>query len=203
VADAIAEVLQQQPQLQFLQLPGFPFSDAAVQQAAGMTQLKRLFIERLQQMPAFDMQPLPSSITQLQFVGDRTHNPTQPPMLPQLTGLLHLDVGCCAVPPKVLEAATQLQALHMLDCRLLPFNLRSKDRDGIVALLQVLPTLVRLQDLKLELHHMDTDGIAPQRFAALTACGHLTRLHLARMDGLPFPQGAAQHMFIPGKLMQP
>jgi hypothetical protein len=113
VARAIPGLLQQLPLLSVLQLPGFPFTDAALQQAAAMTRLQQLSIARTEDMDPSDLDHLPSSITQLRLDGNS--GPDSDPDLPlewsQLSGLLRLELYACAVYPMVLGGLTQLQHL--------------------------------------------------------------------------------------------
>jgi hypothetical protein len=205
VAGAVADMLGQLPRLSFLRLPELPISDAAMQQTAAMTQLQTLSFDHIEEMAPCDLQPLPSSITQLEIQGNIMFNmsPSLPPRLPQLSGLLELYLTYCAVPPTVLGDLTQLEVLYVKECRLAPIapNHAYFQTEGTSALLDVLPRLARLRYLHLHVDGLDTDSIAPQRFSALTASSHLTRLVMARENNRSVAKGAVQHMFPPGRQM--
>jgi hypothetical protein len=167
----------------------------------------------LEAMPVCNLQHLPSSVTQLHFRGRRFETevfkaPSMPPQLQQLTGLLRLELNSCAVPETVLGAFTRLQTLKLQNCLLLPapvFDVDSDDDDsddeevleteGTAALLDALAGMTCLQDLELTLQGLDTVSTAPQRFAALTASTHLTRLAISPQDRIPLAKGAVQYMF--------
>jgi hypothetical protein len=206
VADAMPRLLQQLPQLSVLHMPGFPFAEAAVQQTAAMTRLQQLTFQPASNLPGSSLQHLPSSITQLCLHGhsrDDPHSFSLPPQLPQLSGLRHLYLENCAVPPMVLGSVTQLQVLHLLGGSLLPHAAKVPlDAEATAALLGVLPKLTNLQDLKLHVEGLDTVSIAPEHFSALTASSHLKHLAIGQEVELPLPRGAVQHMFPPGRQMQ-
>jgi hypothetical protein len=69
VAAAMPRLLQQLPRLAVLELPGIPMSDAAMQQLGCMQGLQQVSLEQVNHMPMYELQHLPSSITQLQFRG--------------------------------------------------------------------------------------------------------------------------------------
>jgi Leucine-rich repeat (LRR) protein len=204
VAEAVSGVLQQLPRLKVLRLPRLPFSDAAVQQTTALRELQDIAIEHVEKLPLCNLQHLCSSITALQLLGNlHSESPSLPPELPQLTRLLRLELKYCEVPPEVLGSVPQLQSLHIAECGLLPHEPEQRFATaGTAALLRALSKLTRLQDLKLCLHGLDCDSIAPQMFSALTASSHLTRLEMSRYDYMTIPEGAAQHMFPPGRQMQ-
>jgi hypothetical protein len=185
-------------------------SEAAMQQLGGMQGLHDLSLTRAEHMPPCKLQHLPSSITQLQFAGDRyiigpefNNEPSLPPQMLQLAGLLQLDLQECAFTPAVLGAFTRMQKLKLWQCTLLP---RGPDDDddvydtqGTAALLDALAKLTCLQDLELALDGLDTVSTAPQRFASLTASTHLTRLVLEPYGCIPLAKGAVQYMFPAGR----
>jgi hypothetical protein len=205
VARTVPRLLQQLPLLSMLQLPGFPFTDAAAQQTAGMTRLQQLHIAHAEDMDPSDLDHLPSSITQLHLNGNSgPHSePDLPLEWPQLSGLLELELYKCAVYPMVLGELTQLQQLQMVGCHLLPTPLDDTyQTEATAALLEVLPSLTRLQKLYLDLDRLDIESITPQQFSALTASSQLTMLNLIRDDDPVLPKGALQHMFPPSRRMQ-
>jgi hypothetical protein len=170
--------------------------------AATLTGLQQVTVEQVLGMPVPELQQLPSSITELSVYGARAHpievmTPSLPPQLSQLTGLLHLQLSGCAVPPTVLgSVATQLQALEIIDCSLLQFDPDADLKtEGTAALLDVLPRFMRLRKLRLFVRGIDTVNIALERFSALPASSHLAHLALAHHNEQPLPQGAVQHMF--------
>jgi Leucine-rich repeat (LRR) protein len=198
VAEAMPSMLQQLPRLSVLQMPKSPFTDAAVQQAAALQGLQSLSLAHSGFLPMCNLQLLPSSITRLVL-----QEYSLPRELSQLSGLLQLEIESGSVPPGVLGCFMQLQVLHMLDyCRLLPYvegdNLAA---EGTEALLDALLQLTHLRDLRLQLSCLDTVSTA-QRFAALTASSHLTRLFLTRDHYASLPEGAMQHMFPVGRHME-
>jgi hypothetical protein len=155
-------------------------------------------------MAVCELQHLPSSTTQLQFDSDRygvkVHlDPSLPAQLPQLAGLLQLELFDCAVPPTVLRTFTHLRTLKLQRCTLLPRNPDDGlDTEGTAALLDALSQMTLLQDLNLSIEELDTVSTAP-RLAALTASTHLTRLVLDPDEHTPLAKGAAQYMFSAGK----
>jgi hypothetical protein len=203
VADAIASFLQRMPHLSVLELPGFPFTDAAVQQTAVLHELQDISLTQAACVPAFDLQQLPSSITRLQLCDDSPYDsPGLPRDLLQLSGLLHLDLRSCTVPATLLASVTQLQELLLEDCRLLPEDrLDDSGAGGTIAFLDVLTQLTCLQNLTLYQQPLETDIVAPQHFSALTASSQLSRLYVLQPDEMPLPRGAVQHMFPPGRQM--
>ena len=123
LAVAIPGLLQQMPRLAVLELPGIPMRPEAMQQLGGMQGLQRVSLEQGNYMPMCELQHLPSSITQLHITGRRfdiPDEPSMPPQLQQLAGLLQLELHYCAVPPTVLGGFTRLQALKLQYCTLLP-----------------------------------------------------------------------------------
>jgi hypothetical protein len=208
LAADLPSLLQQLPRLAVLELPGMPMSAAAMQQLGGMQGLHELVLTRAEHMPPCKLQHLPSSITQLQFAGDiyiigpeSGNDPSLPPQLPQLAGLLKLQLQECTFTPTALGAFTRLQELKLRDCTLLPFGADGSefDTEGTAALLDALAQMTCLQDLELALEGLDTVSTAPQRFAALTASTHLTRLVLEPDDCIPLAKGAVQYMFPTGR----
>ena len=206
VAAAMPSLLQQLPRLAVLELPGIPMSAAAMQQLGCMQGLQQVSLEQVNHVLMCELQHLPSSITQLQFRSSRCdlqgyNNPSMPPQLQQLAGLLRVELHCCAVPPTVLGAFTRLQALKLQGCTLLPAPADDDalETEGTAALLDALAGMTRLQDLVLALQGLDTVSTAPQRFAALTASTQLTRLDVQPADRLPLAKGAAQYMFPAGR----
>jgi hypothetical protein len=204
MANAISSLLRQLPLLSVLELPGFPFSDAAMQQTAAMQRLRHISIEQIShmQMTGRELQHLPSSITRLQLHCDFFEIASLPPELPQLSGLLQLDVTWCAFAPSVLSSMTHLQLLHLVHCEFLPMIADINHTEGTTAFLGVLASLTCLQDLELCIDNWDAVNVAPQHFAALTASSHLTQLALTQEDDVTLPIGAVQHMFPPGRQMQ-
>jgi hypothetical protein len=211
LAASITRLLQQLPRLVVLELPGFPMSAAAMQQLSCMQGLQQVTLDQPSDMAVCNLQHLPRSITQLQVKGcfqpGVPKEPTKPPQLQQLAGLLRLELLFCAVPPKVLGAFTRLQALKLFVCTLLPAPPEPDDSDdllgyeaeGTAALLNVLAGMTCLQDLELSCERLDTVSTAPQRFAALTASTQLTRLAINPLDHIPLADGAAQYMFPAGR----
>jgi hypothetical protein len=206
VAAAMPRLLQQLLRLAVLELPGIPMSAAAMQQLGCMQGLQEVSLEQVHHTPMYELQHLPSSITQLHFRGfmympEDYRNPSMPPQLQQLAGLLRLKLHGCAVPPTVLGAFTRLQALKLQGCTLLPAPADDDDleTEGTAALLDALAGMTCLQDLCLALQGLDTVSTAPQRFAALTASTQLTRLDVQPADRLPLAKGAAQYMFPAGR----
>lgn len=193
LAAAVPAMLQRLPRLVVLELPGMPFTDVAVQQLAAMQGLRQVSLSHMQHALACDLQRLPSSITRLWYYNEdfSVREPGLPPQLQQLTGLLQLTLLHCALPPTLLGSVTQLQILHMAYATPLP----NGDAEGAEALLAVLSKLARLQDLDLESVKWDPVGIAPQRFSALTASSHLTRLAVESYSTAPLPEGAVRHLF--------
>lgn len=208
VAQAIPYLLQRLPQLSVLKLPLFPFTDAAVQQAAALQGLQELSITQAAFVPACHLQQLPSTITRLQLSEDRPFVSPSPQDLFGLPGLLHLKLGSCTVPPTLLASVTQLQQLSLQECDLLPKDMYSGFMTpGTVALLEALTKLTSLRDLRLRDQLLDTRGtiISPQHFSALTASSQLTGLTLVPRWGsgcMPLPCGAVQHMLPPGRQLQ-
>ena len=216
LAAATADLLLQLPGLAVLELPGIPMSAAAMHQLGRMQRLQQVHLGRVVHMPMCELQKLPSSITQLRFNsskgGRHSNQPSLLPELHQLTGLLRLELHCCAVPPTALGAFTRLQGLKLFCCTLLPAPAPVAaagpfiddddpvyETEGTAALLDTLPKMTCLQDLSLSLEGLDTVSIAPQRFAALTASTQLTRLAVSPMNCVPLPTGAAQYMFPAGR----
>lgn len=121
----------------------------------------------------------------------------------QLTNLIDLRLKWVAVPAADLAGATQMQQLHLQGCTLLPSTSSSDAADGVGALLSTLERYQQLQHLELcELELQKTNGVAVQRFAALTASPELTYLNISGECGNPLlPAGALQHMF-PGASRQ-
>jgi hypothetical protein len=157
-----------------------------------MQGLRQVSLAHLKHVPVCDLQYLPSSITQLSLLDCRDYGqlpPSLPPRLQQLTGLLHLNLFSCSLPPTLLASVTQLQSLTLEGGMLLPIAFQDDDGPdvGTLALLDVLPKLTRLQELHLQAANLDDTGIAPQRFAALTASSHLTRLVVHSDNGAPLP----------------
>jgi hypothetical protein len=197
LAAAAPAMLQRLPRLVVLELPGTPLSDEALQQLASMQGLRQVTLSREQHAAACDLQLLPSSITQLccKTSGDGEEKASLPPQLQQFTGLLNLQLGYCLLPPTLLGSVTQLQALRLEFCTLLPLDLEDEiETEGTAALLDTLPKLKHLQHLDLQDIALDTTGTSPQRFTALTASSHLTRLVVESYHA-PLPEGAVQHMF--------
>jgi hypothetical protein len=206
VAQAFESMLAQLPRLSVLEVPGLPVSKAAAQAMGRLQGLQQLGYAHLTHMPLLDLQLLPSSITQLSLDGNSVKHfddsTTLPQQLPQqLTGLLRLELEWCRVPATVFGSITQLQALHLNSCRVLPLSLGGEfDHEGLPALLDALPKLTCLQDFELYRISPDEAIINLQRFSALTASSHLTRLVLGREQDQPLPEAAAlQHMFPAGR----
>lgn len=200
LAAAVPGMLQRLPRLSVLELPDTPLSDAAVQQLAAMQGLRQVGLAHVQHMPVCDLQRMPNSITKLRLNNYHygEEEPSLPPQLQQFTALLHLHLQNCVLPPSLLGSVTQLQTLHLDMGTLLPINPEDDfETEGTAALLDVLPKLARLRELRLESVHLDTTSIAAQRFSALTAPSHLTTLVVQAADGAgaPLPKGAIQHMF--------
>jgi hypothetical protein len=207
LAAAVPGLLQQLPRLTVLELPGFPMGPAAMQQLGCMQGLQKVSLAQVAHMLAYDLQALPSSITQLEFGGQMygdgvvPHSPSLPPQVLQLTDVLQLKLEGCYIPPTVLGAFSRLQALNLDHCALLPCNAPDDDRsaEGTAALLHALAQMMCLQDLELSVEGIDTEFTAPESFAALTASTQLTRLALSPEWYAPLPQGAAQYMFPAGR----
>lgn len=202
VVDVLPGVLQQLPWLSVLELPDTPLKDTAMQQLAAMQGLRQLTLPLVVGASTFDLQHLPSSLTQLSLKGPLSE-PGAASLLQlpqQLSGLLSLDLEWCDVLPAVLGSVTKLQRLRLERCTLLTYVPEAMyDTEGTAALLDILPKLKRLQQLDLQEAKLDTVSIAPQRFSALTASSHLTRLALAVKHQRPIPQAAVQHMFPAGR----
>jgi hypothetical protein len=204
VAAALPSLLQQLPGLKVIELPGMPMSDAAMQQLGGVQGLQEVVLGRTQHMPQYKLQHLPSSTTQLHFVGDghtiEASFDSDPSLFPQLARLLQLDLQHCAFTPTVLGAFTCLQKLKLRNCALLPRGVDDDlDTEGTAALLDAVAKMTCLQDLELSLPVLDTVNTAPQRFAGLTASTHLTRLMLEPDEVTPLAKGAVQYMFPAGR----
>jgi hypothetical protein len=199
VAAAVAGMLRQLPRLSVCELPYMPLSDAALQQLAAMQGLRQVSLAHLSQAPACDLRHLPSSIREMTY-SDRVlaQEPSLPPQLQQLTGLLHLRLYHCPLPPTLLHSVTQLQTLCLKSCKPLP----SGDPAGAQALLAVLSQLARLQHLEMSTVQWDPAGVASQHFSALTASSCLTRLVVNLHIKPPLPEGAVRHMF-PAHRQQP
>lgn len=179
-----------------------------------MRGLQEVRLGRVVHMPVCELQHLPSTITQLHYSGSKhkRHSNKQSllPELQHLTGLLRLELHCCAVPPAVLSVFTRLDALKLHRCNLLPVPAQAHgpapgpvivadrhiyETEGTAALLDALSKMTRLQDLSLCLEGLDTVRTAPQRFAALTASTQLKRLAVSPLGRVPLATGAAQYMF--------
>jgi hypothetical protein len=198
LAAAAPAMLQRLPRLVVLELPGTPLSDEALQQLASMQGLRQVTLSREQHAAACDLQLLPSSITRLCYKTSAygEEDPSLPPELQQLTGLLNLQLHYCCLPPTLLGSVTQLQTLHLDTCTLLPIGPEAEDEsEGTAALLDALIKLTHLQDLELQDTGIRTTSVSPQRFAALTASSHLTRLAVQSHKGGRLPKGAVRHMF--------
>jgi Leucine-rich repeat (LRR) protein len=203
LAAAVAGLLQQLPRLAVLELPGLPISDTAVQHMGAMQGLQQVSLAHVDPMPPCKLQHLPNSITQLCLQGnyDRSSSygaePSLPPRLQQLSGLLRLQLWDCCVPPTALASFTRMQVLQMEQCDL---ALDRGDYLGATAtLLNALAGMTCLQDLQLSAVPINTSETDPQRFAALTASTQLTRLVLRSGGRIPLPHEAAQHMFRAGR----
>lgn len=153
VAEAMPRLLQQLPRLTVLDIPGLPITDAVAKQLGRMQGLRQISVSKVEHVRALDLQLLPSSITQLQLLGD-TMNEGDPSMLPQmsqLTALLQLDLIWCAVPAVAIGTVPQLHKLSMEHCHLLPGNaFGGVDTVGTKALLAALAKLTALQQLALK-----------------------------------------------------
>jgi hypothetical protein len=188
LADALAGLLQQLPRLSVLALPEMPVTTAAAQRTTAMQGLRCVELEILQGMLPSDLQHLPGSITQIQLRDSRPHHDDRsaslPAQLQQLTGLLHLELDHCYLPPTLLGSVTQLQHLRLTHCVLLPSEWHDQfHTEGTAALLDTLPQLKQLQDLTLHLSVLDTvGGIAP---TALLSTDSLQPPHFA----YPGPRG--------------
>jgi hypothetical protein len=92
------------------------------------------------------------------YMPEDYRKPSMPPQLQQLSGMLRLELCCCAVPPTMLGAFTRLQALKLQGCTLLPAPADDDDleTEGTAALLDALAGMTRLQDLVLALQGLDT-----------------------------------------------
>jgi hypothetical protein len=197
---AVPGILQRLPRLSVLELPAIPMTAAAVQQLAALKGLRQVTLQHTGHAPMFDLQHLPRSITQLCVHGqtrfedqDQTALPLQ---LPQLPGLLRLEMAWCTVPLTLLGSVnTKLQ-----ECWLLPWDPEDDDiqPEGTATLLDTLPRFTHLQDLNLDLE-LDTETIDPQRFSSLTFSSSLTSLSLTSAGGPALPAGAVQHMFPAGR----
>lgn len=208
MAEVMPRLLQQLPRLTVLDIPGLPIPDAAGCELGAMLGLRHVSLTQARHMPTFDLQLLPSSVTELRVHGNAVHtnNPSLPLQMAQLTALLHLSLDSCAVPSVVLGSIPQLQKLTMEDCLLLTGNhdddFGDFDAAGTETLLDVLPKPTALQALELKLDSLDTSGdVAPQRFSALTASSCLTELVISPPGCASLPRGAAQHMFPAGRQM--
>jgi hypothetical protein len=209
VAAVMPGLLQQLPRLSFLEIPGFPLTDAAMQQMGKMQDLQDVHMLHGSRILIAVLSLLPSSVAKLQLQGgifsDAAATPNLPPQLQQLTALLHLQLCNCEFPPGVLGSVMQLQHLRLAHCNLLPAavldELDELEAEGTAALLNVLPRLARLQHLELELQQLGTVSIAPERFSALTASTHLTNLVVHPAHVTPLPLNAVKHMFPAGRHM--
>jgi hypothetical protein len=206
LAEAIPGLLQQLPRLSVLQLEDISLTEAARQQIANLQSLQSFTFTPRCSDPAFDLQLLPSSITQLHLHGCRRaeqYCPILPPDPRHLSGLLQLNVSNCGFPPEALGNVTQLQVLRLKHCQLLPVAAGVQvDTAGAAALLEVLAKLQQLQELKMELQGLNAAPIAPQQFSALTASSHLTKLAIKCIEQAALPKGTAQHMFPPNKQLR-
>lgn len=128
VAAALASALQRLPRLSVCELLDVPLSEAVMQQLAAMQGLRQVSLACFfgQHAPTCDLQHLPNSITQLHLAGGGLMNyadgDTLLPLLQRLTGLLRLRMQSYLLSPTVLGSATQLQALQLVRCALLPHD---------------------------------------------------------------------------------
>jgi hypothetical protein len=108
LAAAIPGLLQHLPRVAVLELPGFPMSAAAMQQLGGMRELRHVSLTQVPHMPMCELQHLPSSITQLELRGNMygdgvpPYSTSLPDELLRLSGVLHLKLQYCYIPPTVL-----------------------------------------------------------------------------------------------------
>lgn len=195
VAAAFPAILQQLPRLSVLELPGLPVTDAALQHVTAMPGLQQVSLSRVGDAAECDLRHLPPSITQLCFQRGRS----LPAQLQQLTGLVHLELDSCDLPPTLLGSVTQLQALNLHCCRLLPSNPGLLfDGDNTQALLGGLRMLARLQVLSVVLSGASAySGAYPSPcFDALTAHSRLTQLVVGcAYGGCTLPRSAVWEMF--------
>jgi hypothetical protein len=208
VAGAVAGLLQQLPRLVILELPEMCISDTAMQHIGAMQGLQHVSLKHSLLIAPCDLQPLPSSITQLCFRGNPYGHVYYgagrglPARLQQLSGLLRLQLVDCrataAVPPTLLGSFASMQMLQLEKCSLLP-NGSNDQSKGTAALLDALAGMTCLQDLQLLDMQLNSTGTAPQDFAAMTASTQLTRLVLRSGGGTVLPPGAAQYMFSAGR----
>ena len=208
LAAAVAGLLQQLPRLVALELPDKPISDAAMQHNGAMRGLQHVSLTHSPSIAPCDLQPLPSTITQLCFRGNPYSHVYYrmahgiPPKLQQLSGLLRLQLVDCragaAVPPTLLGSFTSMQMLQLEKCSLLQDG-SSDQSKGTAALLDALAGMACLQDLQLLDMQLNSTDTAPQHFAAMTASTQLTRLVLRSGGGAVLPWGAAQYMFSAGR----
>jgi hypothetical protein len=152
-----------------------------------------------------DLQPLPSSIAHL-YLCDPGHDGIHslPAELPQLSGLVQLQLHSCAVPFRLLCTLTALQELDVVECQLLACKQGEGVAQGTAGLQGVagLPGLTNLQELHMT--NVGTADITLEHFTASTASSHLAVLTLQHVGNgrPPLPRGAVQHMFPPGRQMQ-
>jgi hypothetical protein len=197
VTDAIPRMLQQLPRLSVLHMPDLPIliGKAAVQQLAALTRVQDISILSGPEA-ACGLQQLPSSLTKLKLRG---HLNSFSPELPQLAGLLRLDLKNLRVSFDMLATFSQLQMLRLGSCTLLPRTSHTNTPTAGTAL-EALRELTCLQ-------HLELDGvyfarIAPQQFSAVTASSQLTQLVVKCDGGVCLPKSAVQHMFAPHRQMQ-
>jgi hypothetical protein len=215
---AIVVLLQQLPRLAVLELPGMPMYAAAMEQLGRMQGLQKVRLGQVVDMPMCELQHLPSSIALLHYSsskgGRHSNKHRQFPELQHLTGLLRLELHCCAVRPAMLGVFTCLETLKLHRCNLLPapapapepapgptivIRKHVYEAEGTAALLDALSKLTCLQNLSLSLKGLDTVSTTSQRFAALTASTQLRRLAVSPLGCVPLATGATQYMFPAGR----
>lgn len=145
---ALLQQRQQQPQLQQLRLTCFSLSHEVVKHVVAIRGLQDLEFEMSQLRDCGEWSAqLPSSLTRLRLrvVGPTIRTPLQ---LQHLSSLSELQLSSCTIDPATLAGKTQLTALELRCCALLPCHDDDVDQaatvDATAALLQAVQQLTQL-----------------------------------------------------------
>lgn len=193
---------QQLSQLVELRLPYLSFSLPVLERLKGMQTLHDLACD-VSDVVASDgwSAHLPSSLTRLRLGAGHTHEhaiPLSPQLQHLASSLRELHLLDVPVEPEQLAGMTGLNVLCLRSCMLQPAH-DVTSAVGTAALLAALQQMTQLRHLQLADLNLDTETGPIGQWSALTASRQLRFLEVEYCMWDALPEGAAQHIFPPGR----